>query len=188
MPEGTRLTRAEDIGALSTLWQEVFGDGGELISAFFRLLWRPGYGRVAEEGGRIVSMGFCLPGARAGALDCAYIYAMATAEGERGRGHAARIGRALMAKPKMLLLDEPVAGLDPNATREMYELVASLNRHDGITIIMVSHDIPAAMQYARHILYIGEPLFWGSTEQFRSSGIACHFQEDPAQKEAGFHD
>ena len=97
MPEGTRLTRAEDIGALSALWQEVFGDGGELISAFFRLLWRPGYGRVAEEEGRIVSMGFCLPGARAGALDCAYIYAMATAEGERGRGHAARIGRALMA-------------------------------------------------------------------------------------------
>ena len=38
MPEGTRLTRAEDIGALSALWQEVFGDGGELISAFFRLL------------------------------------------------------------------------------------------------------------------------------------------------------
>ena len=97
MPEVTRLTRAEDIGALSTLWQEVFGDGGELISAFFRLLWRPEYGRVAEEGGRIVSMGFCLPGPEAMGLKCAYIYAMATAEDARGRGHAARIGRALMA-------------------------------------------------------------------------------------------
>ena len=95
-----------------------------------------------------------------------------------GQQQRVLLARALCATRKMLLLDEPVAGLDPNATREMYELVASLNRDDGITIIMVSHDISAAMQYAKHILYIGNPLFWGSTEEFRDSGLARHFQDE----------
>ena len=67
----------------------------------------------------------------------------------------------------MLLLDEPVAGLDPKVTREMYELIARLNREDGITIIMVSHDIAAAVRYATHILHIShEPLFFGKTADY----------------------
>ena len=74
----------------------------------------------------------------------------------------------------MLLLDEPVAGLDPNATHEMYELVKGLN-DEGITIIMVSHDIPAALSYSRHILYIGDPLFWGTRDEFVKSGLAGRF-------------
>ncbi|MBR6985200.1 MAG: AAA family ATPase [Ruminococcus sp.] len=54
----------------------------------------------------------------------------------------------------MLLLDEPVTGLDPKAQTDLYELIAKLNR-EGITIIMVSHDVAASVKYASHILHIG---------------------------------
>ena len=83
MPD-TRLSRAGDKGALTELWQAVFGDSAELISAFFSLLCRPEYCRIACAGGKIASMGFCLPGPEAMGLKCAYIYAMATAEDARG--------------------------------------------------------------------------------------------------------
>jgi len=62
--------------------------------------------------------------------------------------------RALCAASRLLLLDEPVAGLDPKVTNEMYELIDSLNKNEGITIIMVSHDIGAAVRYTSHILHI----------------------------------
>ena len=76
----------------------------------------------------------------------------------------------------MLLLDEPVTGLDPKAQAEMYELIARLNREDGITILMVSHDLEAALQYASHILHIHKtPLFFGTKEAYRKSGIAQAF-------------
>ena len=91
-----------------------------------------------------------------------------------GQQQRVLLARALCATRKMLLLDEPVAGLDPRAMQEMYELVAQLNR-DGITIIMVSHDVSAALSYARHVLFIGDPLFWGMTEQFEQSSAAGHF-------------
>ena len=66
----------------------------------------------------------------------------------------------------MLLLDEPVTGLDPKAQNDLYELIAKLNR-DGITIIMVSHDVRASVQYASHILHIGakKQLFFGTAGQ-----------------------
>lgn len=82
-----------------------------------------------------------------------------------GQQQRVLLARALCAARKMLLLDEPVAGLDPGASEEMYELVAGLNR-EGITILMVSHDLQAAEKYARHILRIGEPLFWGTREEY----------------------
>lgn len=82
-----------------------------------------------------------------------------------GQQQRVLLARALCAARKMLLLDEPVAGLDPGASEEMYELVADLNR-EGITILMVSHDLQAAEKYAHHILRIGEPVFWGTKEEY----------------------
>ena len=82
-----------------------------------------------------------------------------------GQQQRVLLARALCAAGKMLLLDEPVAGLDPAAAEEMYGLVDSLNR-EGTTILMVSHDLPAAKKYARHILRIGEPLFWGTKADY----------------------
>ena len=61
----------------------------------------------------------------------------------------------------MLVLDEPVSGLDPGATAGMYESLYDLNKNDQITIIMVSHDLSAAEKYASHILNVGERIFFG---------------------------
>ena len=83
-----------------------------------------------------------------------------------GQQQRVLLARALCATGKMLLLDEPVAGLDPKVTGEMYELIEQLNK-EGITILMVSHDMAAAVQYATHILHIGqEPLFFGKKEDY----------------------
>ena len=70
----------------------------------------------------------------------------------------------------ILLLDEPVSGLDPKMTAEMYSLIESLNR-EGITIIMISHDIAAAVKYATHILHIGSQVFFGTREEYIRSDL-----------------
>ena len=70
--------------------------------------------------------------------------------------------------------DEPVAGLDPKVTSEMYELIETLNR-DGITIIMISHDIAAAVRYASHILHIGATVFYGTKEEYLESDVGKFF-------------
>ena len=87
-----------------------------------------------------------------------------------GQQQRVLLARALCAAKKMLLLDEPVSGLDPKVTAEMYHLIAELN-HSGITIIMISHDISAAVQYASHILHIGNPLFFGTKDEYIKSEI-----------------
>lgn len=85
------------------------------------------------------------------------------------------LARALCATRKLLLLDEPVAGLDPMVTHEMYQLIQKLNRQ-GITIIMVSHDIQSAVQYASHILHLhNRPLFFGKTADYLKSSAAKQF-------------
>ena len=72
-----------------------------------------------------------------------------------GQQQRVLLARALCATKKLLLLDEPVAGLDPQATQDMYETIKELNE-SGITIIMISHDIDAAHTYSNHILHIGK--------------------------------
>ncbi len=85
-----------------------------------------------------------------------------------GQQQRVLLARALCATRKVLLLDEPVSGLDPKVTADMYELINSLNR-ERITIIMISHDIAAAVRYATHILHIGANLFYGSREEYMES-------------------
>ena len=86
-----------------------------------------------------------------------------------GQQQRVLLARALCATRKMLLLDEPVAGLDPLVTADMYSLISSLNKNEGITIIMISHDISAALKYATHILHISDELFFGTRSQFAES-------------------
>lgn len=89
-----------------------------------------------------------------------------------GQQQRVLLARALCATRNMLLLDEPVAGLDPAAVQEMYELLEKLNKEEKITIIMVSHDVHAAAAYADHILHISEkPLFFGTREAYIQSEI-----------------
>ena len=92
-----------------------------------------------------------------------------------GQQQRVLLARALCATQKILLLDEPVSGLDPKVTAEMYSLIESLNK-DGITIIMISHDVAAAIRYASHILHIGEHVFFGSKKEYvKNLMILYHF-------------
>ena len=86
-----------------------------------------------------------------------------------GQQQRVLLARALCATQKMLLLDEPVSGLDPKVTAEMYTLIEKLNREDGITVIMISHDITAAVKYASHILHIGDTVFFGTKTAYLQS-------------------
>lgn len=81
------------------------------------------------------------------------------------------LARALMSAEKVLVLDEPVSGLDPIASEEMYSLISDLNNR-GMSVIMVSHDINQAVKYATHILHLGkQQLFFGTKEEYLSSEI-----------------
>ncbi len=82
-----------------------------------------------------------------------------------GQQQRVLLARALCATKRVLLLDEPVTGLDPAATNGMYELIKELNE-DGLTIIMISHDLSAAKEYADHILNIGKDTFFGDKDLF----------------------
>ena len=93
-----------------------------------------------------------------------------------GQQQRVLLARALCATRKLLFLDEPVSGLDPKVTEELYSLIASLHR-EGITVIMVTHDLPAAMQYATRILHIGEPVFFGTREEYLESPASRAFRE-----------
>lgn len=86
-----------------------------------------------------------------------------------GQQQRVLLARALCATRKILLLDEPVSGLDPKVTAEMYALIEKLNREDGITVIMISHDISAALKYASHILHIGNTVFFGTKSEYLRS-------------------
>jgi len=83
-----------------------------------------------------------------------------------GQQQRVLLARALCAANKMLLLDEPVSGLDPAAAAEMYKTIEKLNS-EGITVIMISHDVAAALRYATHVLHLGaEPHFFGTKEEY----------------------
>ena len=87
-----------------------------------------------------------------------------------GQQQRVLLARALCAAGKVLLLDEPVSGLDPKATSEMYSLISKLNK-EGVTIIMISHDILSSFHYASHILHLGSTNFFGSRQQYLESDI-----------------
>jgi zinc transport system ATP-binding protein len=82
-----------------------------------------------------------------------------------GQQQRVLLARALCATQKLLLMDEPVSGLDPKVTAEMYDLIESLNK-DGTTVIMISHDIERALKYASHILHIGTDIFFGTRDEY----------------------
>lgn len=94
-----------------------------------------------------------------------------------GQQQRVLLARALCATRKLLVLDEPVAGLDPKVTIEMYELIKSLN-DEGVTIIMVSHDMQAAVNYATKILHVSDkPEFFSSVDKYLNSKTGKLFTE-----------
>ena len=92
-----------------------------------------------------------------------------------GQQQRVLLARALCATGKLLLLDEPVSGLDPKVTAEMYQLISDLNRRERITVIMISHDLGAALKYASHILHIGARVWFGTREDYLHSSVGTAF-------------
>lgn len=87
-----------------------------------------------------------------------------------GQQQRALIARALCATDKLLILDEPITGLDPSAIIEFYEIIKKLNRKEGVAILMVSHDIGNVVKQAGKILHLKrEVLFYGTTKEYLES-------------------
>ncbi|MGN0368083.1 MAG: metal ABC transporter ATP-binding protein [Wujia sp.] len=91
-----------------------------------------------------------------------------------GQQQRVLLARALCATQKVLLLDEPVAGLDPGAMSNMYRLIRRLNE-EGVTIIMISHDIAVAVGDASHVLHVGKKSFFGTKDAYMNSAIGRKF-------------
>ncbi len=92
-----------------------------------------------------------------------------------GQQQRVLLARALCSTKKLLLLDEPVSGLDPKVTTEMYELIKSLNRDDKITIMMISHDIISSLDCATHVLHVGQKTFFGTKDDYLKSDIGKRY-------------
>ena len=92
-----------------------------------------------------------------------------------GQQQRVLLARALCATKKIIVLDEPITGLDPTVTREMYSLIKEINKK-GITIIMVSHDINFAVNNASKILHLKKNIkFFGNTEDYVNSEVGRRF-------------
>ena len=83
-----------------------------------------------------------------------------------GQQQRVLLARALCATKKILLLDEPVSGLDSKVTEEMYQIIETLNRKDKITIVMITHNINDSVKYASHIMHIGKNVFYGTKQEY----------------------
>lgn len=93
-----------------------------------------------------------------------------------GQQQRVLLARAMCATKKLILLDEPVTGLDPIATSELYELIKHINNDHKITVIMVSHDMEATLKYASHILHLShESMFFGTREEYLESEYGRKF-------------
>ncbi|MBO4472883.1 MAG: metal ABC transporter ATP-binding protein [Clostridia bacterium] len=101
-----------------------------------------------------------------------------------GQQQRVLLARALCATEKILLLDEPVSGLDPVVTAEMYEIIKALN-DEGITIIMISHDVQAAVRYASKILHIGKSPYFGTVAEYLASERGKRYLSEAAAGEGG---
>ena len=87
-----------------------------------------------------------------------------------GQQQRVLIARALCATESLLILDEPVTGLDPTVTRELYEILEKLNKKEHTAIVMVTHDIAGALPYADKVLHIGpQGYFFGTRREYCAS-------------------
>ena len=93
-----------------------------------------------------------------------------------GQQQRVLIARALCATKKLLILDEPITGLDPSAIQELYALIRKLNREEKVTILMVSHDVQNVVHQANKILHLQQRvLFYGSVKDYVKSRAGLEF-------------
>lgn len=92
-----------------------------------------------------------------------------------GQQQRVLLARALCAAEDLLLLDEPVTGLDPAATADLYRLICKINRERGITVIMITHDIQTAIEHASHVLDLGREIFFGTKHDYLHNALSDRF-------------
>ena len=93
-----------------------------------------------------------------------------------GQKQRVLLARALCATERLLILDEPVSGLDPIVTEEMYSIINDLNKNKGISVIMISHDTKTVSQYANKILHLNKKAeFFGNTEDYIKTELYHRF-------------
>ena len=96
-----------------------------------------------------------------------------------GQQQRTLLARALCAAGRLLILDEPVTGLDPAAAQDLYKLLSYLNRREGMAVVMVTHDLKAALKSARRVLHIGhDSVFLGTAEEYLASPQGRRFREE----------
>lgn len=93
-----------------------------------------------------------------------------------GQRQRVLLARALLATKDILFLDEPVTGLDPYVTQDLYKIIKNLN-DEGITIVMISHDVKEVFKFASHILHIGKEIFYGTKEEYMKSNLFIYNKE-----------
>ena len=99
-----------------------------------------------------------------------------------GQQQRVLIARALCATSELLILDEPITGLDPAAIQDFYAMIRRLNREDGVAILMVSHDLRNAVEEAGKILHLQKHvLFYGAAHDYMHSPAAGHFFHEKEQ-------
>jgi len=87
-----------------------------------------------------------------------------------GQQQRVMVAMALASNPELLLLDEPTSGIDYEASARIYELLGTLNKNLGITVVMVSHDIDKAINCANKVACINKGLcFYGSNKEFNAT-------------------
>ena len=96
-----------------------------------------------------------------------------------GQQQRVLLARALCAASRLLILDEPITGLDPAAAQDLYKTLSYLNRKEGMAVVMVTHDLKAALRSARTVLHIGRTgYFLGTPADYLASPMGRRFQED----------
>ena len=93
-----------------------------------------------------------------------------------GQKQRVLLARALCTTEKLLILDEPVSGLDPIVTAEMYDIIEKLNKEKGISVVMISHDTKTVAKYANKILHLNKKVeFFGETSEYEKTELYHHF-------------
>jgi zinc transport system ATP-binding protein len=96
-----------------------------------------------------------------------------------GQQQRVLLARALCAARRLLILDEPITGLDPAAAQDLYKTLAYLNRQEGMAVVMVTHDLRAALHSARTVLHIGrDSWFYGTAAEYLASPQGRRFREE----------
>jgi branched-chain amino acid transport system ATP-binding protein len=108
-----------------------------------------------------------------------------------GEQQMCALGRALMSKPKMILLDEPSMGLAPQIVEEIFEIVKSLNEKEGVSFLLAEQNTNMALRYARYgyILENGRVVMDGNAKALRENEDVKEFYLGVAEgKRKSFRD